>query len=388
MITFGSLFTGIGGFDLGFERAGMVCSWQCEIDKHARSVLRKHFNAPIKEDVRNVGRHTVEPVDLICGGFPCQDLSVAGKRKGLVGGRSGLWFEFERVLSELKPGWVVIENVPGLLSSNKGRDFAIILRGLADIGYLTTWRVLDAQFFGVAQRRRRLFIIGSLGNGSSAEILFEREGMRWDPATRRKTRQELTPSAVPRAIDPIEIANTLRVDRNGARGDGTDNLLVIARGQANAEITHDISPTLSVNHEAPIAFLAGQSASARSLGEGDVSPTIGAGGGGNSIPSVLTSWDVQSTHPTLDSGGSRSSPKVMIGLDVRRLMPIECERLQGFPDGWTDGQADSHRYKQLGNAVCVNVAEWIGRRITALPYPTQQTGFACGRAERGDFLDV
>jgi len=211
-VKFGSLFSGIGGFDLSFERAGMECAWQCEIDAKARDVLRKHWpDVPIVEDVRDVGRDTVEPVDLICGGFPCQDLSVAGKRAGLAGERSGLWFEFARIVEELKPRWVVVENVPGLLSSNRGADFAVVLQGLVERGYGVAWRVLDAQYFGVAQRRRRVFIVASLGDGCAAEILFEREGVRWNPPARRK------------AGEGIANAITARFGKNGgAANDDVD----------------------------------------------------------------------------------------------------------------------------------------------------------------------
>lgn len=182
---FGSLFSGIGGFDLGFQRAGLSCAWQAEIDSDCNRVLEKHWNGVTKyKDVSTIGR--LEPVDVICGGFPCQDLSVAGKRTGLAGERSGLWFEFLRIIGLNKPRWVVIENVPGLLSSDEGRDFAVILRGLVQCGYCLAWRVLDAQYDGVAQRRRRVFIVGSLGDGSCAEILFESESVSWNPPTRRE----------------------------------------------------------------------------------------------------------------------------------------------------------------------------------------------------------
>ncbi len=159
---FGSLFTGVGGFDLGFERAGMECAWQVEFDKNCQNVLRKHWSeTELFNDVRTVGKHNLEPVDVICGGFPCQDVSIAGKRAGLAGERSGLWSEFARIIDELEPKWVVIENVPGLLSSNRGRDFATVIRWLAERGYGVAWRILDSQYFGVAQRRRRVFIVGS-----------------------------------------------------------------------------------------------------------------------------------------------------------------------------------------------------------------------------------
>lgn len=186
-MNFGSLFSGIGGFDLGFEQAGLSCQWQVEIDADCSRALERHWPEVTRyKDVRDV--RELEPVDVICGGFPCQDLSVAGKRAGLAGERSGLWFEFLRIIELNRPRWLVIENVPGLLSSDEGRDFAVILRGLVECGYCLAWRVLDAQFFRVAQRRRRVFIVGSLGDGSCAEILFESESVSWNPPTRREAR--------------------------------------------------------------------------------------------------------------------------------------------------------------------------------------------------------
>jgi DNA (cytosine-5)-methyltransferase 1 len=188
MLTYGSLFAGIGGFDLGFERSGMTCLWQVENNKRCNKVLTHHWPGVERYGgIEDVGKHNLSSVDVVCGGFPCQDVSVAGKRKGLAGERSGLWFEFRRVLEELGPGLVVIENVPGLLSSNGGWDLATILRGLVELGYGVCWRVLDAQYFGVAQRRRRVFIVGSLGDGRAAEVLFESEGSAWgSPPSREK----------------------------------------------------------------------------------------------------------------------------------------------------------------------------------------------------------
>lgn len=174
MTTFGSLFSGIGGFDLGLELAGLQCKWQCELNDFAIKILERHWpNVKRFKDVRDVNGRNAATVDVIVGGFPCQDLSIAGRRKGLAGEQSGLWFEFYRILKDMQPKLVVIENVPGLLSSNDGRDFAIILRGLVGIGYGVSWRIFDSQYFGVAQQRRRLFIVGSFGNGRSAQILFE-----------------------------------------------------------------------------------------------------------------------------------------------------------------------------------------------------------------------
>ena len=239
----GSLFSGIGGFDLGLERAGMEVVWQVEKDRQARSVLRRHWpEMDLYEDVCDVGgvrldsgrerghgaspddgngvrvgaddqrnenlsgskggnngsrpRSTLAPVDIICGGFPCQDLSVAGKRAGLDGARSGLWHEFHRIVAELAPTWVLIENVPGLLSSNDGRDMAVIVRGLAQLGYVGAWRVLDSQYAGVAQRRRRVFMLACNDPraGCPAEVLAIAEGVSGHPAPSREAGADVTGS--------------------------------------------------------------------------------------------------------------------------------------------------------------------------------------------------
>jgi DNA (cytosine-5)-methyltransferase 1 len=240
----------------------MVCKWQTEIDDFCNKVLEKHWpDVRRHRDVREVGKHNLESVDLICGGFPCQDLSIAGNRKGLSGERSGLWFEFERIINEIEPKWIIIENVPGLLSSNKGKDFAVIIRWLAERGYGVCWRIFDAQYFGVPQRRRRLFIVGSFGNGNSAKVLFEK---------------------------------------------------------------YESHPILNEATSAPVATTLTTKHSRR--------------------------WDDTETVVEEIDG-------------LRWLMPVECERLQGFPDGWTGGQSDSMRYKQLGNAVVPQVVEFIGKAI-------------------------
>ena len=192
--TVGSLFSGIGGFDLGLERAGWRVIWQVEHDVFRQSRLKRHWpHVELRGDIRTETDGLAKP-DLICGGFPCQDLSISGNRKGLAGERSGLWFEYLRVVQELRPTWVLIENVPGLLSSHKGRDFEVVVSGLTQCGYGVAWRVLDSQYFGVAQRRRRVFVIASLGAPCPPEILFEPEGSGGDPAPGRRKGETYTGS--------------------------------------------------------------------------------------------------------------------------------------------------------------------------------------------------
>jgi DNA (cytosine-5)-methyltransferase 1 len=202
-----SLFSGVGGLDLGLGRAGVEIVFQCEQDPYRRRVLERHWpGVPCFEDVREVARperdggrgplaggldgadagegaverHTgPHALDLLCGGFPCQDLSVAGRRARTRGERSGLFFEFARIADALlgTGGWVLIENVPGLLSSNGGRDFAVLLATLAELGFHDlAWRVLDSRYFGVPQRRRRVFILARRARGRrAAEVLLEPE---------------------------------------------------------------------------------------------------------------------------------------------------------------------------------------------------------------------
>jgi DNA (cytosine-5)-methyltransferase 1 len=219
-------------------------------------------------------------VDLICGGFPCQDLSVAGRRAGLRGERSGLFFEFARIAQTLRPTWLLIENVPGLLTSAKGHDFAVIVDTLADIGYGLAWRILDSQYFGVPQRRRRVYIVGHLGAPCPPEILFEPEGGGGDTATGG----EQGPA----------VAFAVRTSAERCMWDGADNLIVQALAARDW----------------------------RSTKAGD--PLVCA---------------------PPDPDGVRVTPKFSCGLDP-------CSRC---PDG--------RRYAALGDAVTVNVVEWIGRRL-------------------------
>ena len=171
-----SFFSGIGGIDLGLERAGMEVVFQCEILPFGQSVLKKHWpDAILAGDITKVQGSDIPTVDVFAGGFPCQDLSLAnqGKLKGLEGARSGLFYKYAELIEEKHPRWVFIENVPGLLNSAKGADFNAVISTLDELGYGVSWRVLDAKFFGTPQRRRRTYIVGSLGTLGSAEVLFE-----------------------------------------------------------------------------------------------------------------------------------------------------------------------------------------------------------------------
>jgi DNA (cytosine-5)-methyltransferase 1 len=195
------LFSGIGGFSLGFERAGFETVAFSEVEPFPCKVLAHRWpEVPNLGDVAKIDPEEVVErfgrIDVISGGFPCQDLSVAGKRAGLAGGRSGLFWEIVRLASGLGPAWLVLENVPGLLSSNEGRDFATLLDALGELGYGLAWRVLDAQHFGVPQRRRRIFVVGHLGAPCPPEILFEPEGLRGDLEAGREEGSGVAPLVI------------------------------------------------------------------------------------------------------------------------------------------------------------------------------------------------
>jgi DNA (cytosine-5)-methyltransferase 1 len=338
----GSLFTGIGGFDLALERVGMRSAWQVEIDAKCNQTLSEHWPQIARmEDIKDCGRHNLESVDVVAGGFPCQDLSVAGKRAGLAGARSGLWHHFHRILAQLKPSLVVVENVPGLLSSNRGNDFATVIRGLVELGYGVCWRVLNAQYFGVPQRRRRVFIVGSLGTYRCLEVLFESESMQGNPAKSGETGKE--------------VAYSLRANPSHScdKGDGGLNQTLVASTLRNR------------------SFKEGSSMSGRG-GEDDFNliasslDTMSGGPDDNSAQAnhlvagtVSAKWAKGTGGPS----GDEAQNLVNGEIGIRRLTPVECERLQGFPDDWTAMHADTVRYRQLGNAIAVPVAEWIGTRI-------------------------
>lgn len=172
-----SFFSGIGGIDLGLERAGMEIVFQCEILEFGQKVLKKHWpDIPLAKDITKVESESIPQCDMFAGGFPCQDLSLAnqGKRKGLEGSRSGLFYKYAELIEKKRPRWVFIENVPGLLNSAGGEDFKVVISKLDEFGYGVSWRVLDAKFFGTPQRRRRTYIVASLGTLGAAEVLFER----------------------------------------------------------------------------------------------------------------------------------------------------------------------------------------------------------------------
>lgn len=263
------LFAGIGGFHLGIQKAQP--SWECvysnEYDKYANQIYKKHFGECDDRDIRTVDAQEIPDHDLLCAGFPCQAFSIAGKRQGFEDTRGTLFYEIARVAKQKQPRYLLLENVKGLLSHDKGQTFNTILRTLDELGYDIEWQVLNSKNHGVPQNRERVFIIGHLRDGSRREILLEPRG------------------------------SELHME----------------------EITKEVSDAQRIYK--PI-----------------LARTLKALGGGL---------------------GAKTGLYQMEDMRIRRLTPTECERLQGFPDGWTEGLSDTQRYKCLGNAVTVNVVEYI-----------------------------
>lgn len=379
-----SLFAGIGGFDAACDRAGIEVCAQAEKDRHCLSVLSRHWpDVKRIDDVRRLKRRTFRP-DLICGGFPCQDLSVAGRRAGLAGKRSGLWEEFARIIGLYSPAWVLIENVPGLLSSNKGRDMGTILGRLGELGYGFAYRVLDSQWFGLAQRRKRVFIVGCLGDARRAcEVLFERESLPWHPAPSRETGERVavpigsgTSGSGQRTTDldgvniiPIDMRQasrgvTMTNNRSGGSSGGAPGTGIGKAGESCFTIAKSHTP--AIMECPPLSLALNQGGYFDGTAETYVAHTLRSEGHNANSAGIGEAGDPMHA---LDSTGDATVARQS---GIRRLTPTECERLQGFPDGHTawgieDGRrvelSDSARYRCLGNAVSVPVVEWVLNRL-------------------------
>lgn len=272
-----SVFSGVEAATLAWDQLGWEPVAFSEIDPFPSAVLAERFpNVPNLGDITKVDWSEIGPVGLVVGGSPCQSFSVAGKREGLAGA-SGLMFEYIRCVRELRPRWFVWENVPGALSSEGGAAFGQLLTEMDDLGYGLAWRVLDAQFFGVAQRRRRVFLVGSLGDGGArraCEVLFEREGLLWDPPSSREKRKELAaraPGGAGGASEPAIPINTMIATRGGKLGRGT-----------GFGVAEDGDPAYTITAAHPHAVCAGfgykVSSGAGSIGYRDKqAPTLLAG---------------------------------------------------------------------------------------------------------------
>jgi len=423
-VTFAEIFAGIRGASVAWDALGWECRWVAETDAFASAVGAYHHGAPNLGDVNEIRRETAEPIDILIGGPPCQDFSVAGKREGMAGGRGSLVWQYLRVADELRPRWLVFENVPGLLSSANGRDFGAFLGALAERGYMGCYRVLDAQYFGVPQRRRRVFAVCYFGDWRpAAAALLERESLCWNPAPSREAREEVARPIASRTgnCSQDESRESFVVNANSTpevshgiafplrADDGSGNRQAIAFScKDNGRDVGEVSPPLrAMGHDQSHPNAGGQVAVAFDTQQTPkfsvdcarpltaISPS--GGGQPQAVAFALNAkggqgrMDVESDTliPTLragknETGGDRppgtdvdtaESLQVVAFMAVRRLTPRECERLQGFPDDYTqipwrgkprDQCPDGPRYRVLGNAFPVPVVRWIGERIAML----------------------
>ena len=455
--TMGSLFDGVAMFPLAATLNGITPVWASEIEKFPMEVSKYHFpNMEHLGDVCLINGAEIKPVDIITFGSPCQDLSVAGKREGMAGERSGLFSQAIRIIREMRfvtngeyPRYAIWENVPGAFSSNKGQDFRTVLEEItaSEIpmpksgkwanagmvrgdGYSVAWRVCDAQYWGVAQRRKRIFLVADFRGQRAGEILFERESVSRHFAESGEAREEVAGSvgdSVETTVNLEQCSDRVTINarksctlKSGGGGGGAktglyllpigDGCLTPWDGQGNRIVSPGgISPALrgggergypafNILHQKPIAFngrqdpVHGQVTGALDTDRATqcvmhpkVAGTICASGAGTNRPAGQgnkTDLCIVNSFPLVGHGvyseggaatlrsfygdcGGGSKTLVKQGYAVRRLMPIECERLMSMPDGWTDitGASDTARYKAIGNSLVMNIADWIFSQI-------------------------
>lgn len=414
-IVYGSVCSGIEAASVAWHPLGWRASFLSEIEAFPRAVLSHHYpEVPLHGDFTTIQAGEYEPIDLLVGGTPCQSFSIAGLRGGLDDDRGNLALEYLRLADRLRPRWLVWENVPGVLSSNGGRDFGAILGGMVELGYGFAYRVLDAQFFGVAQRRRRVFVVGYAGDWRrAAAVLFERHSLSGHPAPRREagtsvaalTAQgvgtcgaddnqgqagHLIPEGHCRETAPtlnaafgsklgldnqhidsgagMFVAYTLKGEGFDASEDGT------GRGTPIVPVPFDTTQiTSGANYSNPKA-----GDPCHPLAAGAHAPAVAF-----SIMPMNSGKDFKGretdvAQPVMAAGpaGGNQGGDYIVQSAVRRLTVEECEALQGFPRSYTlipyrrGLAADGPRYKALGNSMAVPVMRWIGERIVQVEAAT------------------
>ncbi len=434
-IRYFSMFTGVGGFELGLENAGnqssisrrwnentrspqslqddrdkssnetstnnlrsiesKICKgseqcnnsenkqfkWKCvgmsEIDKYASELLKQRFpNVTNYGDCTKIDPNKLPDFDMLCGGFPCQAFSIAGKRRGFDDTRGTMFFEVARILKVKRPKIVFLENVKGLLNHEKGETFKVILQTLDELGYQTQWMVLNSKFFGVPQNRERVFIIGSLRGTSRPEILPFR-------TSSQETNEQQSGLSFPtvfasqhkiaRGMPMIQMDET-KGNHQGKRvysTDGISQTISSQGGGMGAKTGLYIAASRGRNPENPTERIAGNPTEQRL--------EVNKEGTSNNLSTIqkdnmvveITSHSPRTNDPSKGGSGPLRSKEHCFTIDrtphlvnrIRRLTPTECERLQGFPEGWTEGFSDTQRYRMMGNAVTVNVIKAIGEKL-------------------------
>ena len=346
-LTFFDLFAGVGGFRLGMEKAGHTCVGSCEWDKYSRETYKKNFGSyPEYDDAKDLHPQSLPHFDVLCAGFPCQAFSIAGKRMGFEDTRGTIFFEIARIAKEKRPSYLFLENVKGLLSHDKGRTFSTIISTLDEMGYDAEWQVLNSKYF-VPQNRERIFIIGHL-RGERSRQVFPLGDFNRISDKKKLRAEELSRTR----------SHSSAIDANYYKGpDGKRTLVQVGNIDTKGH----------------------NSLWGRVYDPEGIAPNLNANGGGLeaktglfAVSSSGRSWGRESRIKIGEANGlscgdgcsSQSSRNfVNEGMKIRKLTPTECERLQGFPDGWTSGVSDTQRYRQMGNAVTVPVVEYIAKEL-------------------------
>ena len=332
------LFGGIGGFRYGISRATNN-KWECvfysDNDRYAVQTYNKNFNTDHRpKDIREIRSGDIPRHDIICAGFPCQTFSIAGKRKGFSETRGTLFFEICRIAEYHRPQHLFLENVKGLLSHDKGRTFAIILSSLDKLGYDAEWQVLNSKHFGVPQNRERVFIIGHLRGKSRPKVFPIGQGSKEIDKTPERDQQYIISHS----------------RRTGDEKKGGTGMLM----SDEHSFTIDRTPHLVTKYRHSMKGFKGYN---------NIScPIKSSQGSGNQIIVIdVYNKRLRGESPSL-TDPCHNSIRLIDNQRIRKLTPTECERLQGFPDNWTEGCSDTQRYKQLGNAVTTNVIRAIVER--------------------------
>jgi len=391
-----SLCSGIEAASVAWHHMGWTPVAFSEIEPFPSAVLAHHYpHVPNLGDMTKYKEWNLnESIDVLVGGTPCQSFSVAGLRKGLEDPRGNLMLTYVAILNQFRPKWFIWENVPGVLSSNRGRDFGSFLGAVAELGYGFAYRVLDAQYFGVAQRRRRVFVVGCLGDWrSSAEVLFESDCLRRDTTKGRKAR-ERTAYPIADSTGALQARDYKGINSDDAHAGG--KLIVYETHPADSRVNEMGETCQTVTSRwgtgggnVPIAL------AENTIGR---QPQNGGNGTGFTENGPMYTLNATGVHgvsygfepgiakcegepnrfveersPTIRANMGDNQTAMANNMAVRRLTPIECERLQGFPDDYTNipwrkkpESPDGPRYKAVGNSMAVPVMKWIGTRIDKL----------------------
>jgi DNA (cytosine-5)-methyltransferase 1 len=354
-----SMFSGIGGFDLAMRNLGHEIVGACEIDRYARQIYAKQFpGVPIHDDATTLQADTLPQFDVLCGGFPCQAFSIAGKRKGFSDTRGSLFFEIARIAKEKQPSLLFLENVKGLFNHDNGETFRTILSSLDEVGYDVEWQLHNSKYH-VPQNRERVYLVCHL-RGQRTRQIFPLGGIDKKPAKKIKQSVEPDTEFIPvvndrKGLRKVERATCL--DANYFKGHDYHGARTLIYQEVKAVLTPDRAETRQVGRRfkedgEPAFAVTTQDRHGVMIKNKPTEMIYFSNTNANMkqrIQEKEASWTL----------GTGTDFGIKDGTKIRKLTPVECERLQGFPDNWTEGISDTQRYKCCGNAVTVPVVQWI-----------------------------